>query len=124
MGLGTFLPQTYFFVDNQYLTSLIETGVLGLVALAAMFATGWVAARSARRIQADAQTRDLLQCLAAAVLAAAVSFYTFDALDFSIASGLAFLLLGCVGAAWRLAAGSGSSQSQREAAALAQAGPG
>ena len=26
-GFQTFFPQTYFFVDNQYLTSLVETGV-------------------------------------------------------------------------------------------------
>jgi hypothetical protein len=47
--------------------------------------------------------RDLMQSLAAAVAAAAVSFATFDALSFGIASGLTFLVLGCVGAAWRLA---------------------
>ena len=32
----------------------------------------------------------------------AVCFASFDALSFSIAAGLFFLLLGCVGAAWRL----------------------
>jgi polysaccharide biosynthesis protein PslJ len=101
-GFGTFFPQTYFFVDNQYLTWLIETGVIGLVALVALFATGWLTARSARRAAADAQTRDLAQCLAAAVAAAAVCFATYDALSFSIASGLYFLLLGCIGALWRL----------------------
>jgi hypothetical protein len=41
------------------------------------------------------------------VAAAAVSFGTFDGLEFSIAPGLCFLLLGCVGAAWRLAGGRG-----------------
>ena len=102
-GFQTFFPQTYFFVDNQYLTSLIETGVVGAAALLALFATGWCNARRARRAAAGTQARDLAQCLAASVAAAAVSFATFDALSFSIASGLCFLLLGCVGAAWRLA---------------------
>jgi polysaccharide biosynthesis protein PslJ len=102
-GFQTFFPQTYFFVDNQYLTSLIETGVAGVLALLALFATGWFTARAARLAAADARGRDLAQCLAASVAAAAVSFATFDALSFSIASGLCFLLLGCVGAAWRLA---------------------
>jgi O-antigen ligase len=112
-GFQTFFPQTYFFDDNQYLTSLIETGVVGLLALVALFAAGWLAARSARRAVTDAKTRDLVQCLASSVAAAAVSFATFDALSFSIATGLTFLVLGCVGAAWRLiraqpeAAGSG-----------------
>jgi O-antigen ligase len=102
-GFQTFFPQTYFFIDDQYLTSLIETGIAGAAALVALLATGWFTARSARLATRDAQARDLGQCLAAAVAATAVSFACFDALAFSIASGLCFLLLGCVGAAWRLA---------------------
>ena len=48
-GFGTFLPQTYFFTDNQYLLSLIETGIIGLLALMALFVTGWFVGRSAYR---------------------------------------------------------------------------
>jgi O-antigen ligase len=103
-GFQTFFPQNYFFVDNQYLTSLIETGVVGLGALLTLFGTGWVLARRSRRVAVGEGARDLLQSLAAAVAAAAVSFSTFDALSFEIASGLTFMLLGCVGAAWRLTA--------------------
>ncbi|HUK69813.1 MAG TPA: O-antigen ligase family protein [Streptosporangiaceae bacterium] len=102
LGFQTFFPQTYFFVDNQYLTSLIETGFVGALSVLALFVTGWFVARSARRAACDTRTRDLMQCLAASVAAAAVSFSTFDALGFVIAPGLTFLMLGCVGAAWRL----------------------
>jgi polysaccharide biosynthesis protein PslJ len=102
-GLGTFFPQTYFFTDNQYLISLIETGVVGTAALLALFAAGWSTARSARRAAADAETRDLANCLAASVAAAVVCFGAFDALSFSIASGFCFLLLGCIAAVRRLA---------------------
>jgi polysaccharide biosynthesis protein PslJ len=101
-GLSTFFPQSFFFVDDQYLTSLIETGVIGLLAVLALFATGLFAARSARRHCADPAARDLAQCLTAVVVVAALAFATFDVLSFSIASGLYFLLLGCTGAAWRL----------------------
>lgn len=104
-GFQTFFPQTYFFVDNQYLTSLIETGVIGLAALVALVVTGWFIARSARHASADPQTRELAQSLAASVAAAAVCFATFDALSFTIAPGLFFLLLGCTGALWRLTRG-------------------
>jgi O-antigen ligase len=102
-GFQTFFPQSYFFVDDQYVTSLIETGIIGTAALAALFAVGWLTARRARAAAADARARDLAQSLAAAIAAAAVSFASFDALSFSIASGLFFLLLGCAGATWRLA---------------------
>jgi O-antigen ligase len=101
-GFQTFFPQTYFFVDDQYLTALIETGALGTAALIGLFVTGWLSARRARAMAGDARTRDLAQSLAAAVVAAAVFFASFDALSFSIASGLFFLLLGCIGALWRL----------------------
>jgi hypothetical protein len=101
-GFHTFFPQTYFFVDDQYVTSLIETGIIGTLALIALFVTGWVTARRTRAAIAGAQARDLAQCLAASITTAAVCFATFDGLSFSIEAGLFFLLLGCTGAAWRL----------------------
>ena len=101
-GFGTFLPATYFFTDNQYLLSLIETGVIGLLALIALFATGVLVGRSAYRAAVHPQARDLAQSLVAAVAAAGLAFATFDALSFSIAAGLSFLIIGCVGALWRM----------------------
>ena len=55
-GFGTFLAQTYFFVYDQYLTSLIETGVLGLLVLLSMFGLGCYLARTARRSCTDEKT--------------------------------------------------------------------
>jgi O-antigen ligase len=101
-GLGTFLPQTYFYIDDQYLTSLIETGIIGGLALLAVFVAAWATARSGRRIATDLEDRDLGQCFAASIAAAAVSFSTYDALSFSMASGLTFLLVGCCGAYRRI----------------------
>lgn len=101
-GLGTFLPSTMFFTDDQYLNTLIEIGVVGLVALLGLFVTGWSLARSTRRKSGDPEVRDLAQCMAASVAVAVVGYATFDALYFPMAAGLTFLLLGCVGAAWRL----------------------
>jgi polysaccharide biosynthesis protein PslJ len=101
-GFGTFLPQTYFFTDNQYLSTLIETGIIGLLALIALFVTGWFVGRSAYHAAVHPEARDLAQSLVASVAAAGVAFATFDSLSFSIAAGLSFLILGCVGAAWRM----------------------
>jgi polysaccharide biosynthesis protein PslJ len=104
-GFATFLPQTYFFTDDQYLMSLITTGFIGLLALIMLFVAGWAVARSARRKITDTEGRHLGQCLAASVASAAITFSDYDALSFSIATGLTFLVLGCCGTYWRLANG-------------------
>ena len=77
-GIPDVSPQTYFFVDDQYLTSLIETGTLGLLALIIIFVLGWRMARLTRRSCADEKNRDLLQCLAVSVATPAVSFFTLS----------------------------------------------
>jgi polysaccharide biosynthesis protein PslJ len=102
-GFGTFLPQVYFYTDDQYLNSLIEIGFIGLLALVILLASGWMSAIRARRAFADPETRDLAQCLAAAIAVSIVSFATFDALAFPVAAGLTFLMIGCSGAMLRLA---------------------
>jgi hypothetical protein len=101
-GFGTFAPQTYFFTDDQYLSSLITTGVVGLFCLGVLLGTGWFVARSLRRRSRDAEVRDLAQSLAAAIAVAAACFGTFDTLGFAVAAGLTFVLIGCTGAACRL----------------------
>ena len=101
-GFGTFLPTTYFFTDDQYLNSLIDTGIVGMLALMALIATGWFVARRSRRISTDEEIRHLAQCLAASSAVALVSFATFDALSFTMATGITFLVLGCAGALWKL----------------------
>jgi O-antigen ligase len=101
-GFGTFLSQVYFFTDDQYLNSLIEIGVVGLVVLIGLLATGWYLSRSARRASTDPETRDLAQAMAASAAAAIVTYATFDALYFPMAASLTFLILGCAGALWRL----------------------
>jgi O-antigen ligase len=100
-GFGTFLP-SYHIVDNQYVQMVIGTGIVGTVALVALFLTGILTARGVRRRSSDPATRGLAQSLAASVAVAAVSSATFDSLSFPMAAGTMFLLLGCVGALWRL----------------------
>jgi O-antigen ligase len=101
-GFGTLLPQIYFFTDDQYLNTLVEIGAIGLLALLTLFVAGWSVARSVRRMTTDEESRHLAQCLAASIAVAAATYATFDALGFEIAAGLTFLLLGVIGALWRL----------------------
>jgi polysaccharide biosynthesis protein PslJ len=108
-GFGTFLPNVLFFTDDQYLNSLIEIGVVGIIAILTLFITGWLLARSVRRVSGDAEIRHLAQCLAASVAVMFVCYATFDAFYFPMAAGLTFLILGCVGALWRLVKDESSS---------------
>jgi O-Antigen ligase len=101
-GFMTFIPDRYLFLDNQYLLGLIETGIIGVVVLVALFLVGICVARGARRRATDAATRDLGQSLAAALFVTLVTCATFDFLSFPTARGLSFLLVGCAGALWRL----------------------
>lgn len=100
-GVGTLLPDRYILLDNQYLGTLIEMGIVGTVVLIGLFVVGFFCARGARR-GADDETRSLGQALAGSVLAAAVTAGTFDLLGFTMVAGLTMVLVGCSGALWRL----------------------
>lgn len=102
-GAGTFAPEVYRFLDNQYLMALITTGIVGLVALLILFGGGIVSARSVRRYGVDAASRHLGQAFFAALLAAAASSATFDSLSFPTFAAVVFLVLGAAGALRRLA---------------------
>ncbi|MGB8650519.1 MAG: O-antigen ligase family protein [Mycobacteriales bacterium] len=102
-GAGTFVPSVYRILDNQYLLTLIESGVVGVLALLAVFLTAMTCARGARAVSRDESTRELGQALTASVTVGLVTWVTFDAFSNPMASGILFLLVGCSGALWRLA---------------------
>jgi hypothetical protein len=88
-------------LDNQWLGTLLELGLLGVVAF------GWLFVRSVRRLGRAAR-RDpgddgwLLASLAAAIAAFGVGMFTYDAFAFTQAIIVLFMLVGIGGAALRL----------------------
>ncbi|AWZ13970.1 O-antigen ligase family protein [Streptomyces sp. ICC1] len=96
-GLGTFTPDLYFFTDNQYMLTLAEMGLLGLVALLALFLTGIHQGGAIRRIAACESDRELGQAFFASALVALVSAATFDALSFPMFAGMFFLTIAAGG---------------------------
>jgi O-antigen ligase len=102
-GLGTFLPEDFITLDNQFLGSIVETGFFGLAALILLFVIGFVTARGVRVRAHDEENRHLGQALAASVAVCALAFVTFDGLGFPMISGVLFLFIGIIGALWRLA---------------------
>ncbi|WP_214409868.1 O-antigen ligase family protein [Sphaerisporangium fuscum] len=101
-GFATYLPRIYRVIDNQYLMSALETGIVGVLALMAFLFSGWSLARRARRAATDEPTRHLAQCLAASTGVAIFGFGTFDAFSFPMITNVMFLILGICGALWRL----------------------
>lgn len=96
-GMGTFLPQ-YVIFDNQYLLSLVETGVVGITALLGVVLAAIWCARSGRTLSDDPLTRQLGQALVASIVSVAVLLAFFDGFSFPKAGGLLFLLTGLCGA--------------------------
>ncbi|MFK4100483.1 O-antigen ligase family protein [Streptomyces sp. NPDC019531] len=96
-GFGTFTPDLYFFTDNQYMLTLAEMGILGLVALAALFITGIHTGGAIRRLARNDSDRELGQAFLASALVALVISATFDALSFPMYAGMFFLVLGAGG---------------------------
>lgn len=101
-GFGTFVPEKYFYLDDQMVLTLVETGVLGLLAVWYLFATaGWMT-RSIRRLSTRFDDRCLSQCLLAAVAVGFLTAFTFDSFSFASSRTLLMLLIGLAGALWRI----------------------
>ena len=101
-GPGTFVAGSYIVLDNQYLLSAIEVGLVGLsVVIGYLIATAFLG-RGARHQTKDPAIRDLGQAFAATSLASAIAALTFDAFSFLIFAGFVPLCLGVAGALWKL----------------------
>lgn len=102
-GLGTWYAPKHMVFDNQYLHTLVETGVLGLVAFVATFVTGCYVGARVRLRSVDWEARDLGLSLTAALVVPLIGSATFDLMSFHAAVGLSFLLLGAAGSLMRSA---------------------
>jgi hypothetical protein len=101
-GLGTFLPKQYILLDNEFLVTLICGGLFALAGFIMLFVGGYFVGRSIRHHGIDNSVQHLGQALAASMLSALIASGTFDAMSFPTFVGALFLLLGAVGALFRL----------------------
>ncbi|GAB3814660.1 O-antigen ligase family protein [Micromonospora zhanjiangensis] len=100
-GGGTFLaPDATKILDNQYLKSAIELGLIGVAALLLFLLVPAVAALGARSRATEPDFRALCAALAGGCLAAAVDAYTFDAYSFPQFASAHAVLLGLCGTCW------------------------
>ena len=109
-GLGTWYAPKHEVFDNQYLGSLVDTGVIGLVAfmsivLCALYATartGLLSYRHAERLEHSMADRDLALAVAASIVVVLPTCATFDFLAYVIVTSLMFLLVGVAAALLRI----------------------
>lgn len=100
-GGGTFLPEDATrILDNQYLKTSIEMGVLGLTALVLYFLVPAITALQARARTTSPELRSLCGALAGACLAATVGAYTFDAFSFAQFASVHAVVLGLCATCW------------------------
>lgn len=102
-GLGTWYAPKYLVFDNEYLLTLVQTGIIGLVTFVALFLAGMYAALRSRYLSADPNTRDLGLTLTACLVVPLIGAATFDLRSFHAVTGLSFLLVGATGALLRAA---------------------
>ncbi|MEV0381970.1 O-antigen ligase family protein [Nonomuraea sp. NPDC050643] len=102
-AMGTWYTPKYQTLDNQYIQTAIDMGIIGVAVLLGLFVCGFVCGLRARHLSADPGARSLGLTLAACLVAPALGAATFDLLSFAITSGLMFLLVGSTGALLRMA---------------------
>lgn len=101
-GFGTFLPRYYIF-DNQWVLTLVELGIAGAAALAAVVVSAiWSAVIAAKGL--DPAGAVVARGAAASMLTLAVLFAFFDGLAFPMSAGLLFLAAGVCAASYRMSA--------------------
>ncbi len=89
-------------IDSQYLVTLVETGLVGLVALLVAMGGGVGAAREVRRTTSDPANRDLARSLIAMIAAVALGGFGLAIVRYPLTAGLLFIGIGSAGALLRI----------------------
>jgi O-antigen ligase len=111
-GLGTWYPFKHQVFDNQYLLSLVESGVLGVIGFAGVILCGMFVALRVRHLSTDPHVRNLALTIAAGLLVPLLGAATFDLLSFPGITSVMFLFIGAAGALFRFVR---SDQADRKA---------
>jgi hypothetical protein len=98
LWLGRGLGTKSNVLDNQYLSTLVENGLIGLTAYILVFLVPVVGLLRVRSGMQDQAERELAITLVAALSVSIVGSATYDFLAWPTATGLGFLLVGASGA--------------------------
>ena len=107
LGNGTWSVEDWFLIDNEIYVTTLEQGMIGMGLTFVVIGLPILLALTLRHVASVDEVRGhLALSLAASILAIGASLFTFDSFHYRIITGTLFLLIGCVGALWRLSAAS------------------
>ena len=101
-GFSTFIPTIYRTLDNQYLGTLVEIGIIGILGMLVLFFGSMLTGFRIRARSSDPSTRSLAISLIAAVAVVTITFFTYDGFGFPMGTETLFLVVGAIGALDRL----------------------
>ncbi|CAN5473260.1 hypothetical protein BH10ACT4_BH10ACT4_06950 [soil metagenome] len=101
-GFQTFIPTIYRTLDNQFLGTAVESGLLGAAALALLFLGPIVTSVTSARRAKNRAARDTALAITVSIGLALVLSLTFDFFGFPMAFGMLSLVFGASGALWRV----------------------
>jgi polysaccharide biosynthesis protein PslJ len=101
-GPGTFLPDQYLLLDNQWLATLVSNGVVGVIGLVIVHGVAAALAVATIRHATTPQDRHLAGCLLAAQVIAVIAAGTFDSFAFTTFTTTIAICTGLAAALWRL----------------------
>ncbi|WP_112277220.1 O-antigen ligase family protein [Lentzea terrae] len=106
-GVGTWYAPKHQIFDNQYLYTLVQEGVVGLVAFVALILTAFYVTLRVRYLSREVTGQHLALALAASLVVPLIGSATFDLISFHTVTGLMFILIGCTGALMRVTVSGG-----------------
>jgi polysaccharide biosynthesis protein PslJ len=94
LGLGGSPPTVYGFLDNQWLQTIVQGGIVGLIAMILLAGGGIFGLAAALRSAATPRERDQAYTVGAMFVAILVSSFTFDLFAFQQAALLLIITFG------------------------------
>lgn len=101
LGPGNYIPENALSIlDNQYLTTVVSMGIVGLIAMVFYLLLPGLSALLAARALRNRQLKSLAGAVAAGCLVACICSLTFDSLSFPVFALLYPVLIGFGGTVW------------------------